>query len=141
MVNKCIIAGCQKNAYPQFWEGKSYCFTHYNELMAKEFEEEWNRWENNTLPSSRLRYLFGRYVDENKWEIRDGLLTAARIRDRAFNFQKEDEEFTFEITRHPDAFKNGYVTKLIVQKWKVSLQNRVVEFIEERNWTENDPDL
>jgi hypothetical protein len=110
--------------------------------MSNEFEREWSCWEDGMTPSSRLIYLFGRYLKEEKWTVREGYLTRARISDRGFNFQKDDTGFTFEITRHPNAFRNPdcFAVKRIVQKWKVSLQDRIVEFVEERKWTENDPE-
>lgn len=90
-------------------------------------------------PSRRLCSLFGRLLEE-KWTVRNGLLSKARIRDRGFDFQKNDTGFTFEITRHPYAFKDAYVSKSIVQMWKVSLKDGIVEQIGERQWTTNDPE-
>ena len=144
--NKCSFADdCQNIVMGRLWDGKHYCREHYDELMEEKFKKEYACWEHNTQPSSALRTSFGRFIDE-KWQSKESLLTKARIRDRAFNFQKEDSGFTFEITRHPNAFKNQglYATERVVQKWKVSwtasVHDGVAECIGERPWTPNDPD-
>jgi len=46
-------------------------------------------------------------------------MSKARLQDREFNFQKTDNACTFEITRHPGAFKDNYFGVRIVQKWGV----------------------
>jgi hypothetical protein len=139
MQKKCLIPDCNKNAYGMLWNGKPYCSIHYFELMTKAFDEKWSRWENGTQPSDALRSLMGRLLDE-KWTVQGGMLSNARIRDRGFNFQKNDEGFTFEITRHPGAFKTPGLYSRVVQKWKIQLHDQKVEFIEERDWSQNDPE-
>ena len=137
----CSIADCKEAVYPRYWQGKYYCITHYNELMSNAFEKEWSCWEENMPPSPWLRSFFGRFLEE-KWSVRNGLMSKARIRDRAFNFLKGGTGFTFEITRHPGAFMDWspYGISRIVQKWEVSLKDAIVELIEERPWTTDDPD-
>ena len=144
--NKCSYADdCQNTFSGRLLDGKSYCNKHYNELLETKFRKKYASWECNAQPSSALRTSFGRFANE-KWELRGSSLSKARIRDRAFNFQKEDSGFTFEITRHPGAFKNQnpYAVNRVVQKWKVSwatsVHDGVAECIGERPWTPNDPD-
>ena len=145
MNNMCSIDDCQKSACGRLWQGKAYCSAHYNEMFTSEFDSEYVCWNSDTKPSHRLRSLFGRFVDE-KWAIRESSLSKARIRDRAFNFQKGDSGFTFEITRHPGAFANPdyYPTNRIVQQWRVSWEatvfSGIAECIGERPWTSADPD-
>jgi len=111
--------------------------------MSKEIEKEWSCWEDNMLPSRRLLDLLGRRMEEDRWTQIDGFMTRGRLRDRGFNFLKGDTGFTFEITRHPGAFKNpsAYIVNRVVEKWKVSLQDRIIERIGERPWTVDDPDM
>ena len=140
---KCLIDDCQEDA-GQLWKGKSYCATHYDEVMSKDFEKEWSCWGDNMQPSHRFLYLCGRYINECKWKVINGSITGARLHDRAYNFLKDDAGFTFEITRHPGAFKDdfnpSYEVRRIVQKWKVSIKDGIAEFIEDRPWTIDDPD-
>ena len=89
------------------------------------------------LHKKKLRYLMGRLIEEC-WEIRNGLITSSRVRDRGFNFEKIDDGFTFEISRHPGAFRNGYVSKLVVQKWKVNILEGFAEEVTQRNWKDGD---
>ena len=138
---KCSVYDCHRTASGNLWQGKPYCRVHYDELMYNAFENVYSCWEKNTQPSHELRSIFGRFVDE-KWEMLNGLMSKARIRDRAFNFQKEEAGFTFEITRHPGAFERHkvYDGRRIVQRWRVSLHEGVVELMEERAWTQDDPE-
>ena len=140
---KCFITDCQKVASGNVWQGKPCCSTHYHELFASDFEREYACWESHMQPSPNLRRLFGRLLEEYrwKWQVIGAPLSQAKVRDRAFNFIKEDTGFTFEITRHPGAFKDMFSTERIVQKWRVTFQDCVFELIEERPWTENDFDL
>ena len=138
---KCCFENCQSKARGTLLDGKPYCFKHYDELISNEFEREWSSWGDNMFPPQRLLYLCGRFLNEKRWTTLNGLMTNARLCDRGFNFQKDETGFTFEITRHPNAMKNGYVTERVVEKWKVSLQDRLVERIGERPWTEKDFDI
>ena len=137
---KCFVTECESTAQGLLWQGKPYCNQHYNELMSNAFEEEWSQWDDDTQPSPWLLSLFGRFLEE-KWTV-NGLLSKARVRDRGFNFIKNDTGFAFEITRHPGAFTNSnpYSVNRIVQMWNVSMQEGRVDLLNERPWTTSDPE-
>jgi hypothetical protein len=138
---KCSVDDCQNASCGPRWEDKQYCSRHYNDLRTKDFEAEWASWDGHTFPTYKLRRYLGMFVDE-KCTLRNGLMTRARLRDRGFNFKKEDSCVVFEITRHPGAFKskNPFIVNRIVERWRVSLLDRIAEFIDNRPWTTDDPD-
>ena len=140
MEETCAIQNCQEKPRHTSYKFQKFCPKHYDELMLKDLEHEWACWEVGTIPTHNLLNLLGRLLEEGKLIQKNGSISRARIRDRGFNFQKFDRSCTFEITRHPGAFKNGYVNNRVVQKWSVSLQDGCVEFLEERPWTSKDPD-
>ena len=141
---KCIVESCEHVARERCWDGKHYCSKHYYEQFTNELESEWSSWVEGAKPPERLLYLLGRCIDEKLFSVRNGLMTAARLRDRGFNFQKEADTFTFEITRHPGAWTDNnpaLAIKRVVQRWSGSVRDRYVEFVVERSWTKDDPDL
>lgn len=137
--DSCSTLGCRRPPCDRLYKGNSYCLMHYKEQLTDEFKAEFAHWNSGSEPSSRLRNLFGRLTAE-LWKVESGLMSAARLRDRGFNFEKTENGCTFEITRHPGAFSDGYVTRRIVQKWKVDADAGVAACVNEREWTEGDPD-
>ena len=68
----------------------------------------------------------GRIIEGYFTTSGESYLTPARVRDRGFNFVKIDnDKFTFLIERHPYACKNGYVSKIITEKWVIDIPNGV----------------
>lgn len=136
----CCVENCGLPKVGNLYNGRPYCKQHYNDKLFGDFSSEYQAWPIGKEPSARMKSLFGRMLEE-VWDIRcDGLMTKARIRDRGFNFFKAPNGFTFEITRHPNAIKDGYVSELIVQKWHVNATDGYFKKISERPWTDNDPD-
>lgn len=132
MVNleKCSYPACSEDRIKLF-DGNPFCKTHYENAILKEFNDLYQQWINDTQLNNRLKYLMGRVVDE-LFEYQGSYLSAARIRDRGYNFCKIDNStFTFQIERHPNAFKDGYVSRIIIQKWLVNIQSRIAILEEE----------
>lgn len=138
-VKQCNMTNCGRMAQPMLYAGQPFCEKHYMERLHADFEAEYRRWIPITQPFLKLRSLMGRMLDE-VWRVDGGLLTKARLRDRAFNFKKDSRTFTFEITRHPGAIKNGYVDKRVVEKWKVDVNYGRAMLVSERDWQPGDFD-
>ncbi len=138
-LKKCTVVSCDHPVQPSLYDGQPYCGDHYMEKLHGDFEAAYSKWVHVTQPLGKMRSLMGRMLEE-VWHVNGGLLTKARLRDRAFNFLKEGRSFTFDITRHPNAFKNGYVNKRLVQNWKVDVTNGEVVMVSERAWQPGDSD-
>lgn len=136
---QCNVAKCDRPVQPVLYDGQPYCEGHYLEKLHGDFEAEYRKWPPVVQPLGKMRSLMGRMLDE-VWRVDGGLLTKARVRDRAFNFKKDGRSFSFEITRHPDAIKNGYVDKRVVQKWKVDITYGRATMVSEREWQSGDFD-
>ena len=137
--DKCTFNDCKEIPIQSAYNGKSYCREHYDSMLLNDFQTEWSRWKIGTQPHSRLLSLLGRMLEE-KWTVRNGSLSKARLRDRGFNFVKSNNGLTFEITRHPNAMKDGYVSIRVVQKWEIKILEGIVDFLGERPWTKEDID-
>jgi hypothetical protein len=124
----CILCGDER--YGQDYDEKTYCKKHYDEKIFFEFYSLYNQWVMPNEPSKRLKYLIGRIVDEY-FSFEGSYLSAARVRDRGYNFEKvDDHSFTFEIERHPGAFKSGGDDfDTIVQKWLIDMSSRHAKVI------------
>jgi hypothetical protein len=140
----CTAAGCNVEITPatRLYDGKPYCDNHYTENLYRDLASEFNAWQSGQAPPDRFKYLLGRISDEFGWNLEgDSYLSAARIRNRGFNFVKTGNACAFQITRHPGAFKNGYVTTRIVQTWEVDLSEKLLRLVDSRDWVAGDPDL
>lgn len=101
----------------------------------------YEEWETNSEPSKRFKYLLGRLYDEYSSQVGEGYLSAARIRDRGFDFMKTDGGCQFFITRHLNAWSSTLKgMKRSVECWDFVLLRR--EFIkrDSRDWKVGDPD-
>ena len=136
---KCRKPGCPDRRPSMLYKGRAYCPEHYREMLEGEFCSLYGKWISYLQPEERLRSLMGRMLEE-VWQEEGGMLTKARIRDRAYNFRKMSETFTFEITRHPGAFKNGMVESRVVQSWRTDVTEGVVSFVSVRDWQPGDVD-
>ncbi|RKT44689.1 hypothetical protein [Thiocapsa rosea] len=88
----------------------------------------------------RLKYLVAQFSVEyiNSRAVCD--ISAAKIKTRAYNWDKTRTGCIFEMTRHPNAHKNGYVTVREVQKWEIDLHASTITKLAERPWQQGDID-
>ena len=131
---KCLI--CGEKRHSQYYDGKPYCKKHYDEQLFSEFYSLYNQWTMPDEPNTRLRYLMGRIIDEY-FKFEGSYLSAARVRVRGYNFEKvDDQSFTFEIERHPGAFKSdGADFDTIEEKWLVDMSSHHAKVIQDtRNY-------
>jgi len=120
----CTAAGCDVKITLaiRLYDGEPYCDNHYTKILYRDLTSEFNAWQAGHAPPDRFKYLLGRISDEFRWNIEgDSYLTAARVRDRGFDFTKSETGCVFKITRHPGAFKSGSVTHRVVQTWQADL--------------------
>ena len=114
---------------------------HYTARLEAELLLKFQEWNFGSLPAHRFLYLLGRVSSEFQWRsIGDSYLTAARIRDRGFDFAKTETGCTFKIVRHPHAQNQGFVSNRITQSWKVNIFTRELELIGTREFEEGDID-
>jgi hypothetical protein len=138
----CAESGCAIAATPgRTFNFQPYCGEHYFTAMNREFEGEFNKWQSDETPSARFKSLLARLVAEERWLIDgDSYLSKARIRDRGFDFTKSRNGCAFKITRHPGAFRNGYVAKRMVQTWQADFSTKTIHLLDSRDWKTGDPD-
>jgi hypothetical protein len=137
----CSVSACREPSIKRLYNGAPHCEHHYQEVIFGDLGEAFHIWHPPNEPSRRFRYLLGRVVDEGWWKVSgDSYLTKARIRDRAFDVSKTERGCTFNIVRHPGAFKNGYVSRRITQKWDADMGGKCVTLISTREFQEGDVD-
>ena len=109
--------------------------------MNREFQGELSNWQSGDKASARFKSILARLVEEEHW-LTDGdsYLSKARIRDRGFEFLKTRDGCVFKITRHPGAWKNGYVERRIVQTWEADFATKTIRLLDSRDWKAGDPD-
>jgi len=112
---------------------------HYKARLEGEFLLKFQEWSFGSQPAHRFLYLLGRVSSEFQWRsIGDSYLTAARIRDRGFDFAKTETGCTFKIVRHPDAQQQGFVSKRVTESWKADIFAKELELIGAREFEGGD---
>lgn len=128
---KCNCISCEVAAQHGFFiDGKPYCPEHYLLELQARFLESYRLWDGTESTIGRLKYNFSRYVGFVTNENFPNSLSIARIRDRGFNFFKSDSGLTFEIIRHPGAWKKGYGFEKI-QKFEYNIISHEILLISE----------
>ncbi len=140
MEDKCSFLGCDEENSFRFYEFKPLCSRHYFKIIEEDFFVLFNEWEEATKPPARLTYLLGRLYDELDYTDNGGYLSAARIRDRGFNFIKDCNCIKFAITRHLNAWTGGVPMERVVQLWKLNVKEKTAEMIGTRDWEKGDPE-
>jgi hypothetical protein len=148
--NGCSVPGCGIPAKPDssqaaYYEGQRLCSEHYTAAIWRDLWCYYAEWEGDSLPPARFTYLLGRISGEENWQtVGDSYLSAARIRERGFNFRKMTDGCEFEITRHPGAW-GGPVPKgtarRVVQKWSADLNKKTLTLMGTRRFRKGDFDL
>jgi len=105
-----------------------------------ELFSEYEAWPSQSQPEKKFKMLLGRYYEEYGHLTGESYLSAARVRDRGFDFQKTDNGCTFSITRHLNAFNERKPIQLIVELWEVVLEAAEFKNIGERPWAKGDPE-
>lgn len=141
-MERCSIPSCKNTKMSHnFFDGKSYCVDHYDEIILEHFHSAFASWEIDEDAPYRFKYLLGRILDEKYMKVvSESYLTNARVRDRGFNYMKLENGCTFEIVRHLNAWHDDRMTKNIVEKWRVKLDDRTFERISTRDYTQEDQD-
>lgn len=122
-------------------DGKAYCFDHSKAILTARLKKAYESWVHGDAPVEDFSKLLGRVAQDFGWNLIDGnCLSYARIRDRAWNFGKTESGCRFEITRHPGAHRDGFVTRKTVQTWDVDLDEETLTLIDERDWVQGNPD-
>ena len=142
---KCSEPGCkiQEDAHSRMrhYDGKPFCPEHYTARLEVELMQRFQEWNPGSPPPQRFIYLLGRVSDEFQWNNLGGsYLSAARIRDRGFDFLKTETGCTFKIVRHPHAQNLGYVTHRITQSWKADIFAKELELFDTRDFQKGDID-
>lgn len=78
--------------------------------------------------------MMGRILEEEGWESDQSYLSAARIRDRAFNFSKTETGCEFETTRHPGAWNTVGTSKRVVQRWSLDFVEKTMALLGTREF-------
>ena len=136
----CGEPGCSEPVPPNslLYSGKPYCPAHYSEKVLASLWETFKSWDRNDEPPARFKYWLGRISEEEDWDaVGDSYLTAARIRDRGFNFKKTDNGCEFEITRHPGAWSFGPMSR-VVQKWQANMREKQLTLVKTRKFKQGD---
>lgn len=132
-MSQCLCYGCEYTGPRTYTlEAKPYCETHYFLALQKQFFAEYNSWDGTGHPEYTFLYSFSRYYTEYRNECLPGALSLARIRDRSINFHKNDSGFTFEIERHPGAWRDGY-GHVRLQKFSYDINKNELILISENN--------
>jgi hypothetical protein len=144
MMNRnCNFPGCKKEMTPSmnlYYDGKLYCSDHYRKVIQDEFLSLFQQWHEETAPPKRLVYLFGRLYDERRFKNIGGYLSAARIRDRGFDFTKTLNGTRFSITRHYNAWSDALFIERVVEIWDLDFNDEIAELINKRQWRKDDPE-
>jgi len=137
----CSKDGCDESGSFKLFNGRPLCEKHYDQALDSCLQELYSAWEGDHDPSFKFKQMLGRVSQDQEWECNESYLSQARIRDRAFAFQKTVKGCAFKITRHPGAHKYGFVVKRIVQTWEADLTMKKLNLLDERPWKEGDPDI
>ena len=126
----------------KLYNGQPFCESHYTAKLEEELYLQFELWISGDDPSKRFRYLLGRLSGEGVWStVGNSYLSAARIRDRGYGFSKTKTGCMFKITRHPEAFRKGVVTRRIVETWEVDFRARRFQLLHARDWQQGNPDI
>ena len=142
-LSKCSEPGCKvlEDAMGKMINGIPFCTEHYQAKLEGELLQKFHEWDSQSQPPHRFLYLLGRVSDEFKWKsLVESYLTAARIRDRGFDFMKTDTGCTLKIVRHLNAQKQGYVSHRITESWNVDIFAKELALIGTRDFQEGDVD-
>lgn len=120
-------------------DGKPLCKCHRDEELFQRLDAHFSNWKGNDVPPERFRYYLGR-LESDFVTKGDSYVSTARIRDRGFNWCKEEDGCTFEITRHPGAWSKDGPIRRVVQQWRVNLGDRVFQLMGERDFQDGDYD-
>jgi hypothetical protein len=125
----------------RLYDWKPFCAQHYQAKLEGELMQRFQEWNLGSPPPQRFKYLLGRVSDEFQWANLGGsYLSAARIRDRGFDFLKIETGCTFKIVRHPHAQNQGYVSERITQSWKADIFAKELELFDTRDFQKGDVD-
>ena len=139
----CSKDGCDESGSFKRFKYKPLCEKHYDHALDICLQELYGAWERDHDPSFKFKQMLGRVSSDQRWEYNndESYLSYARIRNRAYAFEKTGNGCTFKITRHPGAHSVGYdPEKRIVQTWEADLAMKNLNFLDERAWKEGDPD-
>jgi hypothetical protein len=139
MLDTCLVPDCCQLRHNHF-DGKPYCTKHYQEKFMSTLMSTYEGWQINAAPSQRLKYLVGRFQSEFCSCSGGSYLSSARVRDRGFDFRKNETGGEFCITRHLNAWSDTKRIELVVECWSFNLEKREFELVSTRKWTTNDPE-
>ena len=125
MENKCSIDDCSQECTNSRYDGKLYCSQHYVEMFMRDFSTLYQNWDIGAEPSVRFKRILGRFHDEFCHHKEESYLTAARIRDRGFNFQKTENGCAISITRHLYAWTDDRPSENFVENWEANFSYKL----------------
>jgi hypothetical protein len=128
----CGEPGCPNSRQPNHANGSKYCPYHYIVKLEEDFSRHFDSWKSYLQPDKQLRAMMGRMLEE-VWQVEGAVLSMERFRDKACNFRKVRETFTFETTRRTRYFRGECAENRVIQTWRVDVSEGVVKFVSERD--------
>jgi hypothetical protein len=131
----CQLKGCNTETNEHLLiDGKRYCRNHYNEVLDNQLMKSFQKWdENNDQALNEFKYYLGRLSDEQNWTAKgNSFLSQARIKDRAYDFEKTDDGCEFKIERHLNAWEGQGTQQNVVEHWEANIQEKVLRKLDVR---------
>ena len=139
----CHAVGCTLVATARPLNGALYCPQHYNEGLTRKIESALLAWVIPGSPPAETKSILGRMHDEFDQANNDSYISAARIRDRGWDWRRESNGniIRFSITRHQGAWTRAGAIERVVQHWEIDVPTRLFRLTGTRPWAKGDPDL
>lgn len=138
--DSCLVPDCHQPRHGKLFDGKPYCREHYLAVFMAKLMSEHDSWHLDTAPSQYLKYMLGRFQEEFCDFTGASYLSAARVRDRGFDFRKTEAAGEFCITRHLNAWSDTKMMERVVECWSFDLENRKFKLVNTRDWATDDPE-
>lgn len=131
----CHKQNCDSQDFSTWlYDGKLLCKEHYNERFLEDLKNQFTNWDGTSEPSSRLKYLIGRYYAENEIAyLGKPSLTKAIVHQQSYDWKKIGDTVIFTAIRYPVNKKYGEpFFDEVHQTWKFNVKKLTFKFQSEK---------
>ena len=132
--NYCHTHSCKsRDLTALLFDGQQFCKDHYAKFFLKQLYTLFQEWDGVGEPPDRLKYLIGRYYNENEIAyLGKPSLTKAIVQYRSFGWNKNEEGVFFTTIQYPVNRKMGYpYCDEVHQRWEFNIKELSFHFLSE----------
>ena len=116
----CTNLICTSSATGRF-DGIQLCPKHYRLELTEAFLRQYADWDGIATPTEPFIKIFARFFTELGERKGEGMISAGRIKLRAFNFSRAENVVRFQMVRHLNAWNERRPMTRIVESWAANV--------------------